>query len=528
MGTVDWESLIDEGTLAGLLPAEYSHFSLPCKESLVVFLSRLPAEVQEQIFAEQLRLPFDASLSLRLGRMAHSCPVLQKLGQILARDQRIAPELRNELAKLESVPPSVSLEAIQSILVQELGPLEAKALFLLPPAIAEASVAVVIPFQDLSKPQQAEGVFKVLKPGIEDRLHLELDILSDVGLHLDSRLHELGIPPINYQDTFHQVRDKLRGELRLEEEQRHLQNAASFYAKQPEIQIPTLFDHCTRRITAMERVFGEKVTEHSFQLPAEKTHLANLVAKALIVRPILCPEPQALFHCDPHAGNLFSTHDGRLAILDWSLSGFLGAHERAALVQVMLAAVSLNPERIISTLLSLDLRGECNEPPLRACVHDWLKKMRNGHLPGLSWLVGLLDDAVQRSRLSMSSELLMFRKSLLTLSGVLSEIGAENFNLDRVLLFEFLRSSMLEWPSRWVSSPNSRDYATRISNLDITETLLSSPLIVGRYWQAALRDLIESRRGRNRSLTWLPATHVFLHNPFTFSTKIKGNLHDPS
>ena len=488
---MNWETLIDEESLALLLPAEYSHFALPIKESLAVFLSRLPQSIQDRLLEEQLALPVDATLSERLGRLAHSCPVLQKLGQILARDQRIAQELRSELAKLESMPSTVPLHSIESILMQELGPLESKSIELLPPAIAEASVAVIIPFREKNKPQQPEGVFKILKPGIVQRLQLELDILTEVGSHLDSRLQDLGIPPLDYQDTFNQVRDKLRCELRLDEEQLHLARAARFFADQIDIAIPELFEHCTPRVTAMERLFGEKVTDHNFTLTTEKQHLAELVARAMIVQPILCKDEQALFHCDPHAGNLFSTNDGRLGILDWSLAGFLGAREREALVQVMLAAICLRPEKIATTLLSLDIRGQCDQALLKECVANWLRRMREGHMPGLSWLTGLLDEAVQTARLSLSSDLLMFRKSLLTLLGVLSEIGANGFDLDQIVMCEFLRSTVMEWPGRWLSSPNSRSFATRLSNLDIAETVLSSPLIAGRYWQAMWQDSIE-------------------------------------
>ncbi len=485
---MNWESFIDEESLAQLLPAEYSRFALPFKQSLEVFLSRLPANAQERILAEQINLPAGVSLSQRLGRLAHSCPVLHKLGQILSRDQRLAPQLRLELNKLESTPSTVSQDVIESLLVKELGRLELKALELLPPAIAEASVAVVIPYRDKSRPAQPEGVFKILKPGIEERLNIELEILSQVGEYLDNCLNELGIPQLNYQDTFEQVHSKLRWELRLDEEQRHLGLAAKFYSDQPRIQIPTLFEHCTRRVIAMERVFGEKITDHRFELSTEKHWLAELAGRALIVRPILCPDDQALFHCDPHAGNLFSTRDGRLAILDWSLAGFLGVRERTALVQIMIAAMSMRPDRMVAIILELDVRKQCNTTALRACVARWLRKIRHGGLPGLSWLVGFLDEAVQSARLSMPADLLMFRKSLLTLSGVISEIGAWSFNLDRLLMYEFLRSYLLEWPIRWFSDPSSRSFATRLSNLDITEVAVSSPMIVGRYWQALWRD----------------------------------------
>lgn len=485
---MNWGTFIDEESLAQLLPADYSHFALPFKESLARFLNLLPQSIQKQLLAQQLALPAEVSLSVRLGLLATNCPVLQKLGQILARDQRLAPELRSELSKLESLPSTVPLQSIEAILRQELGPLDFKAIELLPPAIAEASVAVIIPFRDNNKPHQPEGVFKVLKPGIEQRLDLELEILTEVGSHLDSRLHDLGIPPLDYQYTFNQVRDKLRCELRLDQEQNHLASADRFFADQPDIVIPALFEHCTPRVTAMQRLFGEKVTDHKFTLSTDKRHLAELVAKALIAQPILYPEKKALFHCDPHAGNLFSTSDGRLGILDWSLAGFLGEQEREALVQVMFAAIKMQPTKIVGILLTLDLRGQCDQVSLHKCVAFWLRKIRQAHLPGLSWLTSLLDDAVQTTKLSLSSDLLMFRKSLLTLSGVLGEIGATGFDLDQTILFEFLRSSMCEWPGRWVSHPCSRSFGTRLSNFDIADIVFCSPFVVGRYWQAIWRD----------------------------------------
>lgn len=199
---------------------------------------------------------------------------------------------------------------------------------------------------------------------------------------------------------------------------------------------------------------------------------------------------EALFHCDPHAGNIVSTCDGRVALLDWSLAGYLGAGERTALMQIMLAALSMRPGRVIDLLRQLDTKGQFNPTALRACVDRWLRKIRQGTLAGLSWLVGLLDDAVQVAQLSLPVDLLMFRKSLLTLTGVLSEIGASNFNLDHLLLREFFNGYLLEWPARLFSNPSSRLFSTRLSNVDITELFLSSPMIASRYWQALLFDSI--------------------------------------
>ena len=173
----DWDLLIDEADIASLLPEAYAHYRRPIKQALTVFLEGLPAVHQDAIVQDQAALPSAATLSERVARLARSCPALHKLGQTLARDRRLAPELRLQLQQLESLPPSIPLVDIADILMRELGPLDRLGVALEPPALAEASVAVVVPFRR----EQDEGVFKVLKPGIEDRLEQELALLERVG-----------------------------------------------------------------------------------------------------------------------------------------------------------------------------------------------------------------------------------------------------------------------------------------------------------------------------------------------------------
>ena len=488
---MSWNDLIDEQALASLLPDAYAHFARPIKESLVVFLSGLPKSSQEQILAEQAALPPATTVSERLGLLARSCPVLHKLGQVLARDQRLAPELREQLRKLESMPPSVPVEAIQAILSQELGSLDRRGITLLPPAIAEASVAVVIPFRENGTHLPQQGVFKILKPGIEERLELELELLGSVGSHLDERCHELRIPELDYRETFERVREKLCWEVRLDDEQRHLSAAKAFYQGETDVQIPALLEHCTARVTAMERVVGDKVTDHRLDCPRDKRLLAKLVTRALVTRPIFSRARSALFHSDPHAGNLMHTSDGRLAILDWSLVGFLGERERVAMGQIMLAAFTLHAERIVAVLEDLDERKQVNRQALRKVVEGWLRRIRRGQFPGFAWLVGMLDEATQTARLRVAANLMLFRKSLLTLEGVIGELGADGFRIDHVVASEFLRHFGRELPERWFSRSASRAFAVRLSNADLAETLLSSPLAIPRFWLAESSELLD-------------------------------------
>ena len=512
----NWDFLLDESSLASVLPAEYLRFARPVGDGLKVFLGGLPEEEQMTILREQAKLPITASISQRLGLLAQSSPVLQKLGQVLARDQRLSPVLRQYLCELESLPPSVPLETIKEILAEQLGPLEARGITLMPPAIAEASVAVVIPFQQSSPhtpwaevennespqadvkaigPQSVSatmGVFKVLKPGIEHQLKKELNLLEQVGEHLDSRCEELGIPQLDYQEAFQQVRNKLVDEAQLEHEQLHLLQAQRFFADEPQVRIPALLEHCTSRVTSMEYITGGKVTGHGLDRTRQKRRLAKLVAKALIAKPVFSKSDEALFHADPHAGNLFLTDDGCLAILDWSLVGRLGVRERIAIVQIVLGAMTLNAPRIVQVLTQLDERQRVDEEALRSVVNSAIKRVRRGQFPGLNWLLSLLDDAVQNARLRVAPDLMLFRKSLHTLEGVIADVGERSGQIDKTLSIEFLRHFAAEWPKRWVRLPHSRDFATRLSNFDLTQTMLSYPATVARFWTGHAIDLLEA------------------------------------
>ena len=484
---MDWDALIDERDLAALLSEEQNRFARPVKEALIVFLGGLPEDAQREILARQADLGPAATLSERLGQFARSCPVLHKLGQSLARDPRLAPELRRQLHPLESLEPTTPRDVIEKTLTKELGPLERREVALGPVAIAEASVAVVVPFRQGRGSAVRHGVFKVLKPGIEERLEQELDLLGRVAAHLDERCAELDIPPLDYRDLFDQVRDKLAWETRLHDEQQNLAAARDFYAGVPAVQIPALLPHCTRRVTAMEQIFGVKVTDAPLDDPGARRRLARLVARELVARPIFSTSESALFHGDPHAGNMFLTAEGRLAILDWSLAGQLHQNARAAMTQIILAALTLNGEKISRSVRGLAHRGSVDRPALDAIVRNRLEQLRRGRLPNLTWVIGLLDDATQRAGLRVATDLVVFRKSLLTLAGVVAELAESEGAIDAEVLTSFAQRFLAELPSRWCACPGYREYATHVSNADLLEVALGWPLAGARFWLAASR-----------------------------------------
>jgi hypothetical protein len=225
----------------------------------------------------------------------------------------------------------------------------------------------------------------------------------------------------------------------------------------------------------MERVTGQKVTECRPDFRSEKMRMARLVIETLIARPIFSRAARAPFHGDPHAGNLFSTKDRRLAILDWSLTGSPGEQERISIMQIMPAAMAFGADRVVTILSGLSERQCIDLPALRSIVYKWVGRIRDGHLPGLTWLTDLLDEAVRNAGLRFGTDLMLFRKALHLVEGVVTDIAGGSGLIAQVLLSEFGIHFSAEWPWRFLASPDSRSFATRISNTGLAELMLSFP-----------------------------------------------------
>ncbi len=466
-----------------LVPQVYAAYRPLVADAVVFFLHRLSKPRLTALLAEQQSLGSEASTAQRLTTLLFHCPTLHKLGQVVARNQNLDLELRQRLQTLETMPVTTCEQSIRQVIRSELPDLEPKAIRLGSAALAEASVSVVFPFTliDAEPGVPTDGVLKVLKPGIEDALQEELSIWSDLGHFIDERCEHYRIPPLNYSESLATIRELLASEIKLDQEQLHLAQAAQFYADFERVQIPALFPFCTPRITAMERVYGIKVTDAANLSERRCRRLANTVIDALIARPVWSPKETALFHADPHAGNLFFTTDERLAILDWSLAGHLGKKERIHVMQLMLGALTLDARRIAGEIDAL-AQGATDEAAVRTVVDRAMAKLYAGAFPGFRWSQSLLDDASFTAGVVFGKELLLYRKSVLTIEGVVNDISCRS-SIGRVLPAAALRQFVRELTSRLFAFPGSRDFGTHLSNLDLWSLYWGGPVVAARFWK---------------------------------------------
>ena len=185
------ESILDKlKALAELVPECYAEYRPVVIDGLLFFLERLPPPRQMEILGEQTLLPNNTASARRLVVLFRQCPTLHKLGQVVAHDRRLAPELRRRLQALESQKPTTPMNDILDVVEREVG--RVAGLEVAAQALAEASVAVVVPFTwKVSATQQAQrGVFKIdagkraCKNALENSLRCVIPVFATYDLHL--------------------------------------------------------------------------------------------------------------------------------------------------------------------------------------------------------------------------------------------------------------------------------------------------------------------------------------------------------
>jgi ubiquinone biosynthesis protein len=467
---------IDPQELAAVVPDCYAEFRPLVAEGLTFFLRHLSPARLTQVFQAQAELPADADLPRRLVLFLHACPTLHKLGQVVARNRHLDQELRRHLQELESLEPHTPMEQLRPILLGELAPAEQEYhIRVADSALAEGSVAVVVPltWSDPAAGAKAppqHGVAKLLKPGIAEQLNEDLDILGRLADYLDQRWEVHHLPPLNYREVLDEVAELLLREIDLRQEQRHLLLTQRQFARQSDIQVPWLLPFSTEKLTVMDRVYGHKITDVQAAPAWRRPALFHSLVRALLSSILFSRDESALFHGDPHAGNLMATSDGRLAILDWSLAGQLKTEDRVQLAQVLVGGWARDPARTAGAVLALARNG-ADEGLVRRHVAETLEDVRWYKPLGPLWVIELLDTLV-RAGVGFPPHLLLFRKAFLSLQDVLSDV-CSYCSLEATLMAEGLLQFVWEWPLRWCKPLDDRDYATHVSSADLMHLAVS-------------------------------------------------------
>ncbi len=317
-----------------LVPEAYVKWRPPVRDAMMFVVARLSAARLAPKLLEQFDLPENTPAETRLLRLIAKVPGLQKLGQVIARNQNLRPALRNALVRLENGIRDVKPAEIRAIIKQDLGPrLKTFDVKIAPVIFSEASVSAVVRFtwRDPGSGRRERGVFKVLKPHIPEYFVEDMNYLQGLAEYFGDRQHTYGFPGQVIPDTFKKVRRLLRHEVDFKREQKTLREAFHLYRNVKGVRVPRLIQPlCSHRITALTEEQGIKVTKAAARVSrARRRKIAEQLIEALVALPLLSAEEDVIFHGDPHAGNLlYNNRTGELILIDWALRERLSREHR--------------------------------------------------------------------------------------------------------------------------------------------------------------------------------------------------------
>jgi len=417
-----------------LVPEAYLKWRPPVRDAMMFVVARLsPARLAPKLL-EQLELPLDTPPEARLLRLIAKVPGLQKLGQVIARNQHLRPALRNALIRLENGIRDVKPEDIHAIIQRDLGRrLDTFAVNIATDMLSEASVSAVVRFTWLNPEtgKRERGVFKVLKPHIPEYFAEDMDYLQRLAEYFGDGRHNYGFPADILPDTFKKVRRLLQHEVDFVREQKTLADAWALYRNIPGVRVPRLIQPlCSRRITALTEERGIKVTNAAARLPVSRRGaVAEQLIEALVAVPLLAAQENVIFHGDPHAGNLlYNNRTGELIIIDWALRERLSREHRRHLTLLFLMITLRDPVGTCNAVLALSqhrIRSASRRQMIRESVTRFLDELPLRRLPSGADAMRLLERLALKG-VRFPGALIVLSKVMLTLDGILSDIGGSD------------------------------------------------------------------------------------------------------
>ena len=423
-----------------LVPEVHRDWRPLVRESILFVVWKLaPSRLAPKII-QQMELGAEVPAEVRLLRFIEKVPGLQKIGQVLARNRHLDPRLRHALIQLENGIADVSMEEIRSIVERELQPqIEAYAIRLEPKILSEASVSAVVAFtwQNPATGRRERGVFKVLKPHIPGCYAEDMKILGQLARHL-ARKHRKDSSHLGrLADTLTEIRLLLEREVDFPREQATLANALGEYRHLQGVRIPQVIPLLsTVTITALTFERGKKVADARVVPAKLRRSVADRLARALLAIPAFSKANDAIFHADPHAGNLlYDRRRNELVILDWALTERLTRKQRRNVVLLVLMLVlrdAIGMEKAIQDLCQLNRDAHNEMRTIRRHIESLLDALPLTGLPGPMDAMRLLD-AIALEGIRFPAALLMFRKASFTLEGVVADVARTKAGLDSLM-----------------------------------------------------------------------------------------------
>jgi len=274
-------------------------------------------------------------------------PSFIKLGQLMStRADLFPPEYIEEFTKLQDHVPPVPFPEIKKVIEDELKrPLAEIFQVFNPEPIAAASVAQVH-LAELSTGERL--AVKVIRPGIDQKIRQDVRLMYYLAEKIEKHF-EMGriLGMSNLVKEFERI---IFRELDMFIEAGSIEKFALNFKEGDEIYIHKVYwDYTSRSVLVMERIDGIKMD----RVDILKAHgldpqeIANIGLRSFS-RQLM---DFGFFHADPHPGNTIVLYDGRVALVDFGITGYLDEQTMGQIANLFLGYAEHDYDLVLEALL---------------------------------------------------------------------------------------------------------------------------------------------------------------------------------
>jgi len=397
-------------------------------------------------------------------------PTFIKLAQMLSTRPDLVPiELIEELEKLQDNVKPVEFEKIKPVLEKtfnayiEEGFIEIK-------LIASASIGQV--YKAILKNGEVLAI-KVKKPGIEEIIETDIDILKSIAELFDDIFTPYGIKSL--KEIIEEFEKYISEELNFLKEAKNLKKFANHFKNDRRLKIPKLYEEYSNKdIITMEFIDGIKITD------VKKYDEYNLKCKwvtkqvfEILVEQIFI---HRFFHADPHPGNILITKNKKIAFVDFGLMGSITKQDQKIMLDFIYYLIKDDEEKAALNLLKMTIHPENLD--IDSFVRDSSKFINDyflGSLKDIDFKEIFYDmtKMIAKYNIYLKKEYFLLFKALVIYEGVAKKIYAD-FNV-----FEFVKPIIL------------KIYKKEYSLKNILLKLSSLPKEVNYFFEYTYYDLRE-------------------------------------
>ncbi|MCG9712390.1 ubiquinone biosynthesis regulatory protein kinase UbiB [Shewanella insulae] len=349
-------------------------------------------------------------------------PVYIKFGQMLStRRDLLSDEWAEELAMLQDrVPPFDSAIARTQIETELGAPIETYFDNFDDTPLASASISQV--HTATLKSNGEEVVLKVLRPNVEEKVHADLQLMTQSAQVLETLLgHGNRLRPAEVVEDY---RTTIEGELNLKLEALNAIKLRNNFIDSGALYIPKMYEEfCFTRLIVMERIYGVPVSDRA-ALEAQGTNL-KLLAERGVELFFTQVFRDNFFHADMHPGNIFVStehpEDPFYIGLDCGIMGTLSEQDKRYLAENFLAFFNRDYTRIAQLYIESGwVAADTDLVAFEQAIKVVCEPMFNKPLDEISFGHVLLElfRTARRFDMVVQPQLVLLEKTLLYIEGL--------------------------------------------------------------------------------------------------------------